>query len=385
MNDSRRFLRTLPHVVLFITLFGLLALAERAPARFERLMQEDGWAEWATFTSFALASGVAFRALWQLRPRRESVLLRLALLGLGLFSLFVAGEEISWGQRLLGFRPAPLFLEHNHQQESNLHNLLKGIFETRWMVFAVCVSYGIAAPYAARVMRFPAVLAAPFALLPWFCAVAWLEFSYPYELVGELAELLLGLLFLTDLLERQSTPTRSDHTASLSAERDMSSEAQSGSLRTARRVVFAQLAALFAAGLCLPLNEVSLLADDAELVLHTQRDLLALGARMEAGDTVRSSLFRKREVHKRLYTAVKAGYFDLERERFYLDAWNSPYWISFVRADGDGTQSKGRLLLYSFGPNRRRDLDPKLDDAHDAHGDDVQLSIEVAAPSRAAR
>lgn len=384
MNVLRRIQPTLPHVLLFVTLFGLLALAELAPGRFERLMQEDGWAEWSTFTTFLLACAVAFRALWQLRRERSRDVLRwLALLGLGLFCLFVAGEEISWGQRVLGFRPAALFLENNHQQESNLHNLLKDVLETRWMVFLVCLAYGVLAPYAARVARFPSVLAAPIALLPWFTAVAWLSFSYPYELVGELSELMLGLLFLTDLLERRAAQMRGDE--ALSAAADSVQTHPPAGETPGGRIVIAQLCALVVAGLCLPLNEVSLLADNAELVAHTERDLSTLAARMESGDALRSSLFRKREVHKRLYTAVKAGYLDLERERFYLDAWNSPYWISFVRDAGEGSQAKGRVLLYSFGPNRRRDLDPKLGGAQKSGGDDVELSIEVSAPARAER
>lgn len=384
MNVLRRIQPTLPHVLLFSTLFGLLALAELAPARFERLMQEDGWAEWATFTTFLLASAVAFGLLWSLRARRSGNVLRwLALLGLGLFCLFVAGEEISWGQRVLGFRPAALFLEKNHQQESNLHNLLKDVLDTRWMVFVVCVAYGILAPYAARVLRLPAVLAAPIALLPWFTAVAWLEFSYPYELVGELAELMLGLLFLTDLLERRAAQTAADHP--LAPAPDAARVHTRRGETAGGPIVIAQLCALVAGGVCLPLNEVSLLADNAELVAHTERDLSTLAARMESGGALRSALFRKREVHKRLYTAVKAGYVDLERERFYLDAWNSPYWISFVRAEGEGSQTKGRVLLYSFGPNRRRDLDPKLSGSRVSAGDDVELSIEVAAPTRAER
>jgi len=315
------------------------------------------------------ADGDRATTTWSQRSLR--VLTWLSWLGLGSFCLFVAGEEISWGQRLLGFRPPALFLENNFQQESNLHNLLKDVLDTRWMVFLVCVSYGMLAPYAAHVTRFPRVLAAPLSLLPWFVAVAWLEFSYPYELVGELAELMLGLLFLSDLLTRQAEQTARQHT-----------EGELGAHpRASARSAGVQLFALAVAVACLPLNELSLRDNTAELVAHTERDLGALAARMQSGDTLRSSLFRKREVHKRLYTAVKAGYVELERERFYLDAWNSPYWISFER----GSEGKGRVLLYSFGPNRRRDLDPKQSDMHVGAGDDVTLALEVALPSRAER
>ena len=351
MKLAQRFYLSLQHVVLFVTMFGLLTLAERAPARFEQAMREDGWAEWATFCAFALAGGLAAHALWH--ARRHELLQRVALFGLALFCVFVAGEEISWGQRLLGFRPPALFLENNHQQESNLHNLLKGIFETRWMVFCVAAAYGVIAPYLAYVTRWPRALAAPRGLLPWFAAVAFLELSYPYELVGELAELVLGLLFLADIVQRRRT-LRIEHRAF-----------------GLRRAGYA-CAALAGALLCLPLNDVSLRANTAELVTHTREDLSTLATRMQTGDVLRSGLFKKREVHKRLYTAVKAGYLDLSRERFYLDAWNSPYWLDFQRT-GEG---RGQLVLYSFGPNRRRDREV---------GDDVVVRVEVSLPAHAER
>lgn len=360
MKLAQRFFLSLQHVVLFATVFGLLTLAERAPSRFEHAMREDGWAEWATFCAFALAAGLALHAFF--RAARDQRLQRLALMGLALFCVFVAGEEISWGQRLLGFRPPALFLEKNFQQESNLHNLLKGIFETRWMVFCVAAAYGVIAPYLAYVTRFPRALAAPIGLLPWFAAVAFLELSYPYELVGELAELMLGLLFLADVMDRR---------------RSLRVDRRAYGLRRAGYAC----AALAGALLCLPLNDVTLRSNTAELVAHTRDDLATLAQRMQNGDVLRNGLFKKREVHKRLYTAVKAGYVDLSREKFYLDAWNSPYWLAFQRT-GEG---RGRVTLYSFGPNRRRDRETSPDGYPVAGGDDVAVSVEVSLPAHAGR
>jgi hypothetical protein len=233
------------------------------------------------------------------------------------------------------------------------------------MVFIVAAAYGVVAPYLAYVARFPRAFAAPLSLLPWFASVAFLEFSYPYELVGELAELVLGLLFLADIMERRRT-LRIDLTA-----------------YGLRRAGYA-CAALAAALLCLPLNDLSLRSNTAELVSHTREDLVTLALRMQNGDVLRTGLFKKREVHKRLYTAVKAGYVDLGRERFYLDAWNSPYWLAFQRT-GEG---RGRVVLYSFGPNRRRDRESSADayGAYEtARGDDVAVSVEVSLPAHAER
>lgn len=349
MATQNRLLNSLPQLVSFLTVGSALALAELAPARFERLMQEDGPAEWATFLAFALAGGFGVHALLK---RRVSGLAKLALIAVVGFCIFVAGEEISWGQRALGFRPPALFLEHNFQQESNLHNLLKGILDTRWMVFMVAALYGVFAPYLAHVTRWPRELAAPLACLPWFALVAWLEFAYPYELVGELAELALGLAFCWDVIARCD-----EHAEP--------------------RVALTQVGALAGALVLTPLYAFALSLHSPDLVLHTRDDLATLAARIQQGDTLRPQVFRKRDVHKRLYTAVKAGYLALDPSEFYLDAWNSPYWISFKRT-GEG---RGTLLLYSFGPNRKRDLDPS---ALSGAGDDVQLAIEVSAPAREA-
>lgn len=369
MNPWSRLLQTLPQLCLFVTLAFLLALAELSPKRFERLMQEDGWAEWATFSAFALAAVLGFRHLWRMRrpasAHAPGVLPRLALFGLALFCLFVAGEEISWGQRLIGFRPASLFLENNYQQESNLHNLLKDVLDTRWMVFLVCVSYGVLAPYAAHVLRFPSTLAAPLALLPWFAVVGWLEFSYPYELVGELAELMLGLLFLTDVLARTQQGEAAQALDRAPA---------------ARPYALAQLAVLAVPLGILPATDLLMRLNADTLIAHTRDDLAVLAERIERGAALRAKVFRMREVHKRVYTAVKAGYLELDPDEFYLDAWNNPYWIAFERKR-DG---RGSVVLYSFGPNRRRELDPKRPDAPAPGSDDVKIVLEVTAPARAA-
>lgn len=43
-----------------------------------------------------------------------------------LLFFFASGEEISWGQRIFGWQPSEFFAENNHQNETNLHNLVVG-------------------------------------------------------------------------------------------------------------------------------------------------------------------------------------------------------------------------------------------------------------------
>ena len=56
--------------------------------------------------------------------------------------------------------------------------------------------------------RLPAALAPELALVPWFVPIAALEIAYPVELVGELAELALGLCFIADLAGRTGEAPR---------------------------------------------------------------------------------------------------------------------------------------------------------------------------------
>ena len=75
---------------------------------------------------------------------------------LALFCLGVAGEEISWGQRLFGFKPPDVFLERNYQQELNLHNVLMkdtGLgfaLASKHLVMAIALGYGLLWPLLVR-------------------------------------------------------------------------------------------------------------------------------------------------------------------------------------------------------------------------------------------
>jgi hypothetical protein len=291
-------------------------------------------------------------------------LTRWATLALALFCLFVAGEEISWGQRLFGFRPPNYFLEQNYQQEANLHNLLKNVLDTRYMVMAVALLYGVLAPFLAEVTRLPATLAAHPVLSPWFACVAWLEFSYPFELAGEFAELLLGLLFLLDMVARAG-----------------STSAKALPFRALRL----EAAAVVGGLLLVPLNDGLTRWNADTYVAAAREDLNTLEARLARGDLLRPKLLGKRRVHKRVYTAVQAGYLALDEKHYYLDPWNNPYWIAYTRAT-EGSPAK--LVLYSFGPNRRRDTQlGEEDDFVDValEGDDVGLVISLPRGAQARR
>ena len=64
-------------------------------------------------------------------------------LGISALVLFGAGEEISWGQRLVGWESPEWFLDHNKQNETNLHNLLVFGVNINKMVFAKLLGIGM--------------------------------------------------------------------------------------------------------------------------------------------------------------------------------------------------------------------------------------------------
>jgi hypothetical protein len=76
-----------------------------------------------------------------------SLVKQLVYLGLALLFFFGAGEEISWGQRILGFQTPVSLSQVNRQEEFNLHNLSAWeassfldpdrLFDIFWFMFAV--------------------------------------------------------------------------------------------------------------------------------------------------------------------------------------------------------------------------------------------------------
>jgi hypothetical protein len=360
------------------TAAALAALAAASPRLFERAMQEDGWAEWGTVFAFGLACG-----LFLLRARAGRGLLeRLGLVALAAFCLFVAGEEISWGQRLLGFQPPEVFLEHNFQQELNVHNLLTkkkllGLkLDSRFLIALIAVLYAGVLPWLTSKEEGPLALLRPFAaaapapaLRHLFALVAAVELAYPVDLTGEAAELFFGQLFLASA----ALPFFGLRP------------------RPQAAVAIALLAPLVLGVATASGARLLLYGADEALVAETRRELELLRADLTRDGFVRKKLKKKRVVHKRLFTATRAKYlrFDetssflegastparpeeasvrRDRRGYFLDPWNNPYWLVWRK-------KSARLTLYSFGPNRQRDGDFVLNAKE--KGDDIAVTLSL--------
>jgi hypothetical protein len=87
------------------------------------LHSERGLVELATAIGFLVASWLG----WRLFARTRGVVPGWATVMYGLFAaagLFVALEEVSYGQKLFHFRSPGWFAENNSKRETNLHNML---------------------------------------------------------------------------------------------------------------------------------------------------------------------------------------------------------------------------------------------------------------------
>jgi hypothetical protein len=307
--------------------------ATRHHELYRAAMQEDRGIEWMTAFAFAAAGVLLLR-----RAVRE----RRAFDGLvALFLLFVAGEEVSWAQRLLGLMPPAYFLEHNAQQEMNLHNFASFAGSPKGPFSMILIGYAVVMPLVGLVARGRRVLdtigatAPPASIIPWFLASVLLLFWYPFSFTGEWVELLAGSAFLI--------ATGASHR---------------------------QLGALFSVAVVFG---IGMSAWSARGIRGTRDAATVACANAEAiaiAEAVRGGSFSARSTHKRVWTLVAEDAVDgaairqaleavrcaskdsEERRRFAVDPWGTAYWIR-ARPESNATA----ISVYSFGPNRRRDAD----------------------------
>lgn len=299
-------------------------MAARRPDAYGAAMQEDRFVEWMTVFVFA-SSGV-------LMLHRAARARRLFDALVGLFCLFVAGEEMSWGQRLFGLTPPSYFLEHNTQQEMNIHNFADLFGSPKGPFLIVLAGYSLLLPAAARMRALRPMLARvgatppPPGAIPWFAAAIVLLAWYPFRFTGEWTELLAGSAFL----------------------------ASAG----ASSVVLAALTPV-ALVFAFALQQYS-----ARGIRDPVLVACAAGEAQALADALRPEVGLSGSMHKRVWTlvdeqrlpatlvrgalaGVPCGLAAGNRRDFAVDPWGTAYWVRVRRGAG--------VTVYSFGPNRRRD------------------------------
>lgn len=110
--------------LLLLPVLGTVAivLVRADKSLFRLVTDEDSVLEWPQFFGFVVASLFALVCAWRLqRAGRPSVALAYLVFAIGCF--VVAGEEIAWGQRILGYGTPESLREINEQDEATLHNI----------------------------------------------------------------------------------------------------------------------------------------------------------------------------------------------------------------------------------------------------------------------
>jgi hypothetical protein len=148
-----------------------LALLLLPPTHYSaiRLLDENGPVENLTFLSAFAAVIVALRTARDAARRRLSPLVWGFYLVFALGMLFIAGEEIAWGQQYFSFETPASWKAMNAQGETTIHNLaaIQGKTEFIRLVFGIGGLVGLAAGglRGFRAIATPAALAVLFAVI----------------------------------------------------------------------------------------------------------------------------------------------------------------------------------------------------------------------------
>lgn len=326
-------------------------------------VQEDAYLEWMSFWAFFVAGLVYLRkacgAGFSLRDDWF-------MLGLAAFCLFVAIEEISWGQRIFGYRPPEYFLESNFQQELNLHNVVDSSLR-KLAVRLVVFGYGVVLPALmllsaiARLAGRLGVVAPPPTLIPAFLATGIMQVTYPLKFTGEWVELMLGLCFLSSSLAISRADGR---------ERDFKWKQSINAATTSLLVIVLGLASSAATYFQRDRDPGNVTAARIELEA-LQSDFASGRVRSRCGLHKRLYTFAEQYLQSRLFTGefsqLAARGLPEQRAAYLLDPWNYAYWIR----DNCATDDRDRMTyIYSFGPNRRREST-----RWEVRGDDIAVFV----------
>lgn len=200
-------------VYVSITLFFVIVFL-KFEELFHWLTEEDMLVEWSTFVLFFLAFVISTRKIWLEYNKKSYFDWFMILIAIG--CLFVAGEEISWGQRFFGFDTPEMIKSVNFQNEMTLHNI--GNFGKNWIrrifmlsMFFYLIVIPLVVNYHKRVKQFLSkirfvipktdliILFLCSLILP--CYVKYCEiFESPlpkyHDYAMEVTELYAGLIFL---------------------------------------------------------------------------------------------------------------------------------------------------------------------------------------------
>lgn len=127
---------------------------------FHRLRREDGLFEYITALSFLAISVLSILIIKKVKKlhliKNTKVLLFLFFGIVALGAFFVAGEEISWGQRLFNLTTPEKWASINTQEEITLHNhpdILKYVYQAYFLLSFYCAFAWIPAHFISKLVN----------------------------------------------------------------------------------------------------------------------------------------------------------------------------------------------------------------------------------------
>lgn len=185
---------TLAGAVAIVLSYGAMALDD---ATVYRMGREDGLFEDLTAVAFFCASVIFFILFLRGRSGNDLLIFRtrrnVFFLFLSLLFLFGAGEEISWGQRIIGWDTPGKWSQANLQGETNFHNL--NVFHRRDETGAT--KSGLTEMITAE--RLFSLFWLGFCIMVPLLHLVWPAFRRLIERIGmPIVPLLVGLLFLAN-------------------------------------------------------------------------------------------------------------------------------------------------------------------------------------------
>ncbi len=154
--------------------------------------REIGYVENATALFFLFGGLYAF-SLVKMESAKIVKWFRPAIIFYGLVAIWVALEEVSYGQQFLHFTSPEWFLEHNFNKEVNIHNLAGDAISHSMKTagYIVVSLIGIIAPLA---VRFGNIRLSRENLFYYFIPGAWLIFPSLLSLFANLPKTILKLM-----------------------------------------------------------------------------------------------------------------------------------------------------------------------------------------------
>jgi hypothetical protein len=283
-------------------------------------LMEDGIYEYLTAGFFLLAS---FGFIVKFKECRNFLYL-----GYFIGCLFVAGEEISWGQRLLQIIPYDYFLEQNYQQEINFHNSFNNEFVSGGLSLYILLGMQLILLPVVNYKIYKDKFS--FKLCIFYFLLLLTLIGRPFQLVDELVEMLLGFLLFVESLHYLKRTTFQKY---LSV----------SSTLVVLLIYFVQLESSGAPEKSpIVINELKSIVNNFEISTNINKWYKLKNRPFD--DRIYSSLTtNKIRVNDE---TIKIG--NLKRKKYFIDPWGSSYFILYMPKYSGG-------IIYSLGPNGKRD------------------------------